>query len=90
MASESAAPASATSNFAAASTVVSPTTGQLSFWEQSLIDHKANLLTCMLLHDDEAEAADMNEGEIEEILTLCDLQKEWIVCGESDERMERR
>lgn len=54
-----------------------------------MADTKGNLLTCMLLHDDEKEAADMDAGETREIFEICDFQKEWVVCGQWLEKRER-
>lgn len=76
-------PTDASASPVAAALAASPTQGQLGFWEQSLVETNGNLLTCMLLHDDEKEAAEMDAGETREIFQLCDFQKEWIVCGQT-------
>jgi len=60
----------------------SPTADQHSFWLSSLSEHGSSLLQTMLLHDDEAEAEEMNREEMEEIMNMCNIRKEWTVCGQ--------
>ena len=81
-AESSCAAAAAASTAAAAAPSPSPTADQHSFWLSSLSEHGSSLLQTMLLHDDEAEAEEMNREEIEEIMNMCNIRKEWTVCGQ--------
>lgn len=75
-------PAAAAAAQASTSTApaASPTDLQKAFWEDSLSTHSSSLLQTMLLHDNESEAEAMNAGEMEEIFSICRIQKEWTVC----------
>ena len=72
----------AVADTAAAALSPSPTAYQHSFWLSSLSAHGSSLLQTMLLHDDEAEAEEMNREEMEEIMNMCNIRKEWTVYGQ--------
>lgn len=82
MSSATAAVAEGAADDTAAISESNGTSAQWSFWQSSLQQHHGQLLGTMLLHDDQAEAESMNEGEVKEIFDACDFQSEWIICGE--------